>query len=110
MTQAFIVNHEYIPSETIEAQGKRQEIRSRYPGYKVQVEKNGYWVLTKLARLEVTLSWGYGRTETFNMRSEILDLYGRQKATEKLLETFIKDVEKGKYEILMDDHSCYTIM
>lgn len=110
MTQAFIVDYEYIPSETIEAQGKRREIKSRYPGYKVQVEKNGYWVLTKLAKLEVTLSWGNGRTETFNMRSEILDLYGRQKATEKLLETFVKDVERGKYEILMDDYSCYTIM
>lgn len=43
MTQAFIVNYEYIPSETIETRGKRNEIRSRYPGYKVKVEKK--WIL-----------------------------------------------------------------
>lgn len=110
MTQAFIVNYEYIPSETIETRGKRNEIRSRYPGYKVKVEKNGYWILTKTAKLEVTLRWGNGRVETFNMRSEILDLYGKKKATERLLETFVKDVEKGKREIWMDDYSCYTIL
>ena len=109
MVQAFIVGHEYIPSETIEAQGNRRDIRLRYPGYIVKMERNGYWVLTKTAKLEVTLCWDNGRVETFNMRSDILDLYERKKATKKLLEKFIEDVEKGEHEIWMDSYSGYII-
>lgn len=108
MERATIVNYEFIPSETVTAQGKRREIKSRYPGYKIQEERNGYWVLIKKAKFEVTLCWNDG-IETFNMRSDILELYGRQRATEKLLKTFVKDVEDGKYKIFMDGHS-YTIM
>lgn len=107
MVKALIIGHRYVPSETIETQGKRKEMKSRYRKYNDTVENNGYWVFTKNTRFEVTLSWGDGCLKTFNMRSKILKLYGRKRATKKLLDTFVKDVEEGKYEILMDDCGKY---
>lgn len=108
MQRATIVDYEYKPSDSITKQGKRRDIIRQYPDYKIQEERNGFFVLTKNSRYEVTLAWNDG-IETFEMRSGVLSHYNKQKATETLLETFVRDVENGECSIWVDGNS-YTIM
>ncbi len=62
-----IVN--YIESDKIETQGKRQEIQKYLDnGYYVKEDRNGYWVLVRTAKVQVTLTNSYG-TKTFNRSS-----------------------------------------
>lgn len=109
MVRTTIVKYEYIPSEYITARGTLRELKRKYPEYKIKIGKNDYCILTKNPKFEITLYWDNIRLETFDMRNDILDLYDRKYATERLLETFIKDVEEGKYEIWMDSYRGYVI-
>ena len=108
MQRATIVDYEYKPSDCITKQGKRRDITRQYPDYHIKEDRNGFFVLTKPSRYEVTLAWNDGM-ETFEMRSGVLSHYNRRKATETLLETFVEDVENGNCSIWVDGDS-YTIM
>lgn len=108
MQRATKVNCECKPSDSIIKQGKRRDIIKQYPDYHIKEDRNGFFVLTKPSRYEVTLAWNDGM-ETFEMRSGVLSHYNRRKATEALLETFVKDVENGNCSIWVDGGS-YTIL
>ena len=68
----------YIPSDTIKTQGKRQEIQEYLDnGYYIKENRNGYWVMVRTEKLQVTLTNSYG-TNTFNVKDAILRYYGRE--------------------------------
>lgn len=93
---------EYEPSDTIEVQGKRDKIEKYLKrGYSVKEERNGYWVLIKKAKVWVTLTNSHC-TETFNMKADILDYYGKQKISTNLVAKFQKDVNDGIITFAMD--------
>ncbi len=92
----------YEPSDTIEVQGKREKIEKYLKkGYSVKEERNGYWVLIKKVKVWVTLSNTYC-TRTFNMKTDILDYYGKQKISTNLVGKFQKAVNDGKITFTMD--------
>ncbi len=89
-----IVN--YIESDKIETQGKRQEIQKYLDnGYYIKEDRNGYWVLVRTAKVQVTLTNSYG-TKTFNVKDAILRYYGRERITDKLVNQFESDINSGK--------------
>jgi hypothetical protein len=98
----------YEESDTIERQGKHRDIEKYLDkGYYVKVERNGYWVLVKPSKVNVTLS-NSAITKTFNMKEDIREHYNRTYVTEALVRTFSKDVESGKIVIRMDSDGTYT--
>lgn len=107
MERAKVEYFEYIESDKIETQGKRRDVMRRYPNYRIKEERNGYFLLISSVKCNVTLSWNDGM-ETYNMKEDILELYGRQRMSEALFKKFQKDIENGKYQIWIDDFG-YTI-
>lgn len=103
-----IVNYE--PSDNIEKQGKYEKIKKYEKlGYYIKEERNGYWVLVKAAKVLVTLT-NSKCTHTFNMKSDILNYYGKQKISKNLVDTFRDDVGNGKIKFEMDEEgTIYTI-
>ena len=86
----------YFPSDKIETQGNRQEIQKYLDnGYYIKEDRNGYWVLVKTAKVQVTLTNSYG-TKTFDVKGDILSYYGRERITEKLVNQFQNDINNGK--------------
>ena len=98
---------EYIASDSITMQGKRDKVEPYLKkGYYVKEERNGYWVLLKSAKVLVTLTNSYG-TVTFDMKKDILDYYRRKRISMPLLETFQHDIKDGKIIIKMDENCQY---
>ena len=107
MKRAKVIDFNYVESESITTQGKRREVKKRYPDYRIKEERNGFFVLTKSAKCYVTLSWD-GRVETFEMKDGILECYDRTRISKTLFEKFQKDIESGKHEILINEYG-YSI-
>ena len=95
-------------SDTIEVQGKRRDIQ-RYlnKGYYIKKSRNGYWVLVNPARVDVTLKNGETR-QTFNMKSDICEHYGRERISDSLVKAFKKDIESGKIKLELDSDGYYS--
>lgn len=109
MEKAKILSIIYEESDSIEKQGNRVSIE-RYleNGYYVKESRNGYWVLVKPVRVNVTLSNSYG-TNTFNMKDDICNYYQRARISESLVERFKDDVAKGEINIYMNKEGCYLL-
>lgn len=107
MEKATVTSVNYEKSDTIEKQGKYEDIEKYLnKGYYVKEERNGYWVLVKASRVDVTLS-NSTITRTFNMKEDIRNHYNRTRVTEALANTFLKDVNSGKIAICMDSEGMY---
>lgn len=107
--QATITAANYESFEPIETQGTRQSIQKHLnKGYFIKQSRNGYWVLNKPAVVEITLQTTE-TTRTYNMKQEILDHYGKEKISQKLVTTFVKDVNSGKINIDLDSNGTYSI-
>lgn len=83
----------YVESESVTIQGKRNAIVKRY-GKEWTIKPlgngNGNWLLTKKSDVLVN-----GKS----YRDFVLDHYGESKLTKKLADKFRKDVEDGKIKI-----------
>lgn len=96
----------YEESARITIQGSRLDIEKYLKqGYRIQEDKNGFWVLVKPLRLLATLTNSYG-TKSFDVKSDVLEYYHRQRISKNLIETFQKDVDSGKIIFEMDDDCC----
>lgn len=104
MFKAEQIAVQYVASSTIEKQGNHQSI-DRYlrQGYYVKVSRNGYWVLTKPAKVLVTAYCGLNGTYTHNMKSEIVSKYNRSKISVGLIETFKNDFKNGSLSVMADE-------
>ena len=102
MERAKVIDFNYVESETVTTQGKRQDIKRRYPDYRIKEERNGFFVLTKGAKCYVTIS-GDGRVETFDMKDGILEVYDKKRISKSLFEEFQKDIKNGKREIWINE-------
>lgn len=108
MAETNVVAINSVSSDSVEIQGKRDKIQKYLDkGYYVKESRNGYWVLVKPAQLNVTLSDG-DTTETFNMKQDVCDHYGRQRISDSLVEKFRKDVNAGKISITLDPRGGYS--
>ncbi len=108
MEKATVKSIRYEKSDTIEKQGKYRDIEKYLnDGYNVKQSRNGYWVLIKASKVNVTLS-NSTITKTFNMKEDIREYYNRTRVTEALVKTFLKDVNSNKIVLCMDSEGSYT--
>jgi hypothetical protein len=100
----------YEPSDQITKQGKYSDIEKYLKsGYRIQEDRNGFWVLVRPLRLFVTLTNKYG-TNKFEVKNEMLNYYNRQRISLQLIEQFEEDVNEGKITFEMnEDCSFYTM-
>ena len=81
---------EYVESESMSIQGKREEIYRKYGkewNIREQGRGNGNWLLTKKSDVLVN-----GKS----YRSFVLEHYSESKLTKKLVDRFRKDVNNGE--------------
>lgn len=95
MAKTSVVAIKYKNSDSVEIQGKESKIQPYLnKGYEVRVNRDGYWLLSRTAKINVTLSRNED-TATFNMRQDILNHYGRKKMNQNLFNKFKQDIESG---------------
>lgn len=110
MEKAKIISIKYVPSESLEKQGKSRDIEKyRKQGYYVKEARNGYYLLLKSARVEVTLAIDT-LTKTFDMKEDLLALYAKERITQTTVNKFINALETGKMIIYMNHEGNYEIL
>lgn len=104
MFKAERIYPQYVESSTIEMQGNRQSI-DRYlnQGYQIKESRNGYWVLTKPAKVIVTINCGKNGIFTHDMKNDIVENYKRSRISKNLVDTFKKDFKKGVFSLIADE-------
>lgn len=109
MEKATVLSIVYVPSDSIEMQGKRKDIEKYLnAGYYIKENRNGYWVLVKAAQLNVTLK-NSSCTRTYNMKEDVCDYFGRKRISQSLIDRFTQDIEDGKISIYMDLEGSYSL-
>lgn len=99
----------YEKSDSIERQGKREDIeRFLKDGYHIKDERNGYWLLAKSAMVFVTLK-SSDCIKQFSMKRDILNYYGRERVSEGLVNDFKRDFYNEKIAIFWDLQDNYRI-
>ena len=102
------ISARYFPSDTREKQGTRSDITPLLnEGYSISYQNNGYWVLTKKAKIMVTLDCEENGVYTFNMTNDILSYYGRTRISEKLSKDFEREFRNGHIKIFTDGQTFY---
>lgn len=99
--KARLLSVTYEPSNSVEVQGSYEKTK-RYT-------QKGYYLLVKPVRVWVIVG---NKTikQTFNLKREICDYYGKTRISFKLLERFQKEAEEGKILFELDsDNSCKII-
>lgn len=99
----------YEKSDTIEMQGTHADTaKYRNQGYYEETDRNGYHVLVKTAQVKVAIESSTGE-DIVNLKQEICNHYGQERISEKLVETFKKDIRDENIYICKDDNSEYHI-
>lgn len=97
-----LLNVSYERSETIKHQGNRESIKPYLrKGYKIRGDRNGSWILTKPAKVMVTIG-NKSDKRTYDMKEPILSHYGKERISEKLVNDFVKDARNGKIKFELD--------
>lgn len=108
MTETIVKSINYEKSDNIEFQGTEKEAQNYIKkGYNIRLRRNGYFVVGKPCKINVTLAMG-NALQQFNMRSDILDHYGKEKMTKALFEKFKKDIEKGNINLKLHSKDEYS--
>lgn len=109
MNKATFVSASYNESITFTHQGNRNSIAPYLKkGYRAVQNRNGFWVLTKPASIEVCLKNSNNHTFSFNMKEDILKHYGKTRISSKLFDKFLLDSVNGKIQFYMDhDGYCF---
>lgn len=103
MKSASCEKTNYVDSDSIQIQGKRNKIQKYLnEGYFVQVNRNGFWVLVKPAKVEVVLK-NEDEARVFNIKEDVCNLYGKQRISKKLVETFFDEIGIGKIKFEMEN-------
>ena len=83
----------YIESKSRSVQGKEREVYDKYGkdwNIKEKGGGNGNWLLTKQSDVEV---------DGKSYKEFVLDYYGRERLSQKLVDKFREDVEMGKIKL-----------
>ncbi len=109
MEKVTVLSIVYVPSDSIEMQGKRKDIE-RYlkSGYYIKENRNGYWVLVKAARVGVTLA-SDSCTRVINMKDDILHHYGKNRINQSLVDKFRNDIVNETVTIFLDSQGNYAL-
>lgn len=108
MTKTIVKSIIYVNADTVEFEGTEQEVQKFLKkGYKIHSEQNGFLVLVKPAKINVTLSKGV-LTKNFDMSEEVLAFYSRKKTNPKLVERFKQDINTGKLKLVLESEDEYS--
>ena len=103
MQNVKFVTASYEASSSREIQGNRTKIEPYLrDGYYVKEERNGYWVLVRPVKVNVTIKKD-DKNMSFNMKSKICDYYGRKRISEKVYHKFLEDVSSEKIKFYLKD-------
>lgn len=108
MAETTVVSVWYEKGDSKKVQGNREKIEKYLKeGFFIQEHRNGNWVLVKTARVNVTLTNG-DKTETFNMKEDICDYYGKKVISQNLVEKFREDVAAEIITLILDPRGGYA--
>ena len=109
MKNVTVLSIVYVPSNSIEMQGKRKGIEKYLnAGYYIKENRNGYWVLVKTARVVVTFA-NDSCTRVFNMKDDICDYYGKNRISQSLVDKFRNDIVNGAVTVFLDSQGNYVL-
>ena len=90
----------YEKSETINTQGNRASIEAQLKnGFIVKEENNGFWILTKPAKIMVTVENSAGEVERHNLKALVTSHYNKQRVSQKLCNQFEADIRAEKVHL-----------
>ena len=101
----------YIKSTSIKLQGNRNKI-SKYlrDGFKVQMESNGFWVLSKPAIVKMVFE-EENKRYVFDMKTEACRYLGKIRISEKTAKAFIEAVKNEDIQIkICPEDGTYTVI
>lgn len=108
MKKATFVTAIYEESNTITPQGNRSSIQQYLNrGYNIVRCRNGFWVLNKPSLIYVYLKNDDNITLSFNMKSDILKYYNKERISQSLFKKFVSDATSGKIQFYMDNNGYY---
>lgn len=94
----------YSPSYKLEKQGKRSEMKKYInQGYKIQLERNGYFVLVKTAKILLRFS-EKKKIHEIDISYEVKEFYDKKRVTEKLAEKIAADIKKEKVNLTIKEN------
>ena len=103
MCKAERIYVHYENSQSVTHQGNRASVDPYIrKGFYIKDSRNGFWVLVKAARVDVTVDCGVNGQYTFNMKDDICMHYGKLRISESLTERFKKDFANGIIEVWAD--------
>lgn len=107
MEKATFVYASFEESSTRKHQGTRESIqRFLDNGYYIQVDRNGFYVLSKPGKVHVFLKSSSGASLQLDLKSEILHYYGRARMTPSLFSKFNEDASSGKISFYIENGCC----
>ena len=83
----------YVESESMSVQGKKDEVYRKYSkewNIREQGGGNGNWLLTRKSDVLV---------DGVSYRSFVLEHYDKSRLTQKLVDTFIEDINNGNVKL-----------
>jgi hypothetical protein len=94
----------YSPSDKQEKQGKRSEMKKYInQGYKIQLERNGYFVLVKTAKILLRFS-EKKKIHEIDISYDVKEFYDKKRVTEKLAEKIAADIKNEKVKVTIKDN------
>ena len=93
---------EYDKSESLEIRGNHSAIeRYLHDGYYVKEQRKDKWSLVRPSRVRI---WIQGSAKQYDMKDKILEYYGKQKLSEKMLDKFTNLSIVGKIKFYLDEN------
>lgn len=109
MTKAKIIGSEYVSSDRKTFQGNSAALhRELNKGWEVAGGSNGSYVLAKPAQALFVFKVA-NKVYRYNMREDILDLFNKQRLTEKSFEKFKDMLLDGRLSVDIDENGYYTL-
>ncbi len=101
MSTLEVVDGRYIPSDSINLQGKNEKARKEAKSYNmhVQYSNNGFHTLVKSSKGIVTFKDENGKMSSADLRRDILEFLDKSKLTKNMFDKFVDDAKAGKINI-----------
>ena len=94
-----VISYNYEPTTSTHFQGTKKELSKKLDeGYQVARGGKGSYVLSKpsIAQLVANVN---GEVQCFDAKEAIKEAYGKERVTEKSLQTLIDDVKSGSKKV-----------
>ena len=99
----IVKSSNYIPSDEIEIQGKRRDIKPNLKNYYIKEERNGYFLLVRTAKIFAEIITSDNMIKNIEIKQAVLNYYGKSRISSSLFEKFQKDLMKKKVILIIDE-------